>query len=106
MFTFGFFLGLFVAFVEALLRNSIKDHLLYKVIHSNQKTTVLEEQTIRQKHVLVKTSVFANRAIRPGDIVIRAQFQETTRALGIDFLPLLKKDEEKEILKSHGVSID
>ncbi len=109
LFILGFALGVFLisVFYYILLRpNMIKSNLLYKVIHINQKTTILEEQTIARKHILIYTSNFAGRPIRPGNIVSQAQHPAITRILKLDFLPLLKEGEENEILKSLGNNMD
>ncbi len=107
MFTFGIFVGFFIAWILSLsVSDRLKSMSYYKVISTNKKTTVLEEQSVRQKHFLIQTSNFAGRPIRPGDVVSFSQFPQTPRFLNLDFMPLLKKGEEKEILKSHGINID
>lgn len=111
MFSFfmvGLILGFGIAalvYSNALDFDEIKSNLFYEVVHSNQKTTLLEEQTVGAKQILVETSMFANRPIGPGDIVVRAQRTQTTSALNIDFVPLLKKGEEVEILKEIGINV-
>lgn len=68
-------------------------NVLYTVIYTDKKRTILQENTPRKKDFLVSTNVFGGKPIRAKDIVRKIKSTGERTSLGIPFLgypPLVK----------------